>query len=127
MYSTSPLTNPSLIHSHKHAHIDKCTHAHTHIPHVDTYMCTHVYIHMCMCMHKRMQVDPAQLLSLHQFVCRSVSVSFVVVNKNGASTESPTATIAVAGKGTCTHVLKYLQPNPHSRVTEATNYSEGVN
>ena len=78
-------------------------------------------------MHKRMQVDPAQLLSLQQFVCRSVSVSFVVVNKNGASTESPTATIAVAGKGTCTHVLKYLQPNPHFRVTEATNYSEGVN
>ena len=95
------LTHLSLAH-HSFTHTSTQTHASTTCGHI--FVCAHMPIHMCTCMHTHythicVQADPAQLLSLRKFVCRNVSVSFVVVNKHGSSTESPAATIIVPSKG----------------------------
>ena len=47
--------------------------------------------------HTNSQVSPDEPLSLEDFACRTVSVSFVVVNKFGVSQESPPLTLNVPG------------------------------
>ena len=46
---------------------------------------------------KSTQVDPEQPLRLQDFACHTASISFVVVNKYGASRESPRLTLTVPG------------------------------
>ena len=47
--------------------------------------------------HMNSQVSPDEPLSLEEFACRTVSVTFVVVNKFGVSQESPPLTLNVPG------------------------------
>ena len=51
----------------------------------------------CSWTHTNSQVSPDEPLYLEEFACRTVSVSFVVVNRFGVSQESPPLTLNVPG------------------------------
>ena len=73
------------------------------------------------------QVSPDESLSLEDFTCRSVSISFVVVNKFGVSQESPPLTLTVPGGGSCVWVWNFLlyQSNHRSDCGQSTNKCPG--
>ena len=62
---------------------------------------------LCTYAHMHPQVSPDESLSLEDFACRSVLISFVVVNKFGVSQESPPLALTVPGGGSCAWVVSY--------------------
>ena len=78
------------LHTHKHTHTHTHKHTHTHT-HTNTHAHTNTYTYTL----TLIQVHPEQPLSLKEFACRNVTVSFVVVNQYGASHESPTLSLTV--------------------------------
>ena len=68
-----------------------------HIENNDKYVFLPTLSFPCSWPHTNSQVSPDEPLSLEEFACRTVSVSFVVVNKFGVSRKSPPLTLNVPG------------------------------